>query len=685
MCRSVFREDAGENGRAVGGASGSRGGLAIGRRERPQTNQRDCRIAGTNGGHGTVRQMNLKACRNRIRRQTERRILEERTATVIAGQRGIRIHIGIEIGNRLHVLAGLRVGEILVVNGKQPMALRADVADLREDVARKLTLEGQVVLRGILRAQFRWELAEKQNRTIEGPIHRLIARRIQKRVGDVWFGGPILSDKGSAEERIGNAVTNAEGRFGDELLQHQLFDGIVEKSPTHAHGCLVRAAGEFGECPVFPAGTPVQTDARCEGFVVGPNQPAGNALVPGEDQASGSNPLIVASVAWAKEVACGGKLTCINRGVLAGVEALHFLADIGERCIHFPAQTVVQRHIGLQLPTVLSKEVEGRAADEFGVRRTLRIRSREAEKVVRVEVRGAGVVGAAGPEDILAVYVEIDLLVEFLVANIAAELEAVLAENLAVVIVELEGVPGLRQLAFEIIAEKALGAVEGDEGHAFKFGPEAGMNSAAKSRTSGSGAKDGAVVGYQGSVRGPGEAEGRSSRITAARSSHSIGSRGSVELGLRLAEQSKPKFIDGGGTERPGVAGVNLLYVRDDGGAEIAERAACQLEDGEGIERIVVVVVIVDGQLLVFVQNLVKANLELIAAVSGLHHILRLGTAATGPGQELLRQIDSHGIKTLRGNRGDESAAWSRGRENGIPRLRCAAGSQIQRSLTRGR
>jgi len=56
---------------------------------------------------------------------------------------------------------------------------------------------------------------------------------------------------------------------------------------------------------------------------------------------------------------------------------------------------------------------------------------------------------------------------------------------------------------------------------------------------------------------------------------------------------------------------------------------------------------------------LVKANLELIATISGIHHILHLRTAAARSGQELLGQIDSHGIKTLRGNRGDESAAGS--------------------------
>src|SRR5689334_20437414 len=92
------------------------------------------------------------------------------------------------IREALNVQAGLRVGRILVMDRQQPMALRADIADLNKNIAGQFALEGQVILRRILRAQRRRKLSEQQNRTIERPIQRLIARWVQEGVGDVWFG-----------------------------------------------------------------------------------------------------------------------------------------------------------------------------------------------------------------------------------------------------------------------------------------------------------------------------------------------------------------------------------------------------------------------------------------------------------------------------------------------------------------
>src|SRR5439155_26991097 len=82
MRGGIFRKNAGKNRRAIGRASHAGGGLAIRRREGPQSNQGDCRIAGPHSRHGTVRQMNREARWNRISRQTERGVLEERSADV---------------------------------------------------------------------------------------------------------------------------------------------------------------------------------------------------------------------------------------------------------------------------------------------------------------------------------------------------------------------------------------------------------------------------------------------------------------------------------------------------------------------------------------------------------------------------------------------------------------------------
>jgi len=63
-----------------------------------------------------------------------------------------------------------------------------------------------------------------------------------------------LGDEGCAEQRIRNAVADPEGRFGDELFEHQLFDGIVKEPPTHAHGRLVWPPVSLASAPSFQLG-----------------------------------------------------------------------------------------------------------------------------------------------------------------------------------------------------------------------------------------------------------------------------------------------------------------------------------------------------------------------------------------------------------------------------------------------
>jgi len=142
--------------------------------------------------------------------------------------------------------AGLGVGCVLIVNSEEPVPLRTYVADLQEDIAGQLALDRKVVLRRVLSSERRGELPKEKNRTIQSPIHRLVPRRVQKGVGNVGKSGALVGDERRAKQGIRDTVADTEGRFRAELFEHELFDGIVEKSPTHADGGLVGAAGKLG-------------------------------------------------------------------------------------------------------------------------------------------------------------------------------------------------------------------------------------------------------------------------------------------------------------------------------------------------------------------------------------------------------------------------------------------------------
>src|ERR1700680_4238562 len=77
----------------------------------------------------------------------------------------------------------------------------------------------------------------------------------------------------------------------------------------------------------------------------------------------------------------------------------------------------------------------------------------------------------------------------------------------------------------------------------------------------------------------------------------------------------------------------------------MSHRSASQLEYGKGIQCVVVVVVIIDGELLVLVQNLVVVNRELIATVRGLGNVLREGVGASRA-WEILQHTLCDWIKT---------------------------------------
>ena len=61
---------------------------------------------------------------------------------------------------------------------------------------------------------------------------------------------------------------------------------------------------------------------------------------------------------------------------------LHMLADIGDRRRKLPPQTVVQRDVRFQLPTILREQIDRGTADILHLRRTLPIGAGEPKQVV---------------------------------------------------------------------------------------------------------------------------------------------------------------------------------------------------------------------------------------------------------------------------------------------------------------
>src|SRR5690348_10115154 len=131
-----------------------------------------------------------------------------------------------------------------------------------------------------------------------------------------------------------------------------------------------------------------------------------------------------------------------------------------------------------------------------------------------------------------------------------------------------------------------------------------------------------------------------------AGSGNQVRGRWRIELGLGFAEERKAQLVYGARADGPSVTGVDLLDVGDDPAAEVPELGARQLENRERIECVVVVVVVVDGELLVFVQNLIEARGKLVAAIGGFDHVLRQSARASRAWHEP-HQAQRHRVEAL--------------------------------------
>src|SRR5437868_2336710 len=138
------------------------------------------------------------------------------------------------------------------------MALSSDVGELQDQVFAELTLNGEVVLLGILRTRIFCCLAEEQNGAEDLPVHWLAARRIENAVEGIWksSGRPILSLEGCIEQCVEDEGAAAEGWLRAELFENQLLDRVVEDAIAGTNAGLSRAAEQLAHEAVLGTRAP---------------------------------------------------------------------------------------------------------------------------------------------------------------------------------------------------------------------------------------------------------------------------------------------------------------------------------------------------------------------------------------------------------------------------------------------
>src|SRR4029077_18371183 len=161
-----------------------------------------------------------------------------------------------------------------VIRRQQTMALRSNVTNLEQQVAGQLALHGQVVLCRILRAHQLWKLSEQKNRAERRPVDGLIPRRGQDAIE--WVGIPpsALRNERGLKHRIADVVAATERRLGAELLEHQLFDRIVEHAPAGADGHVVWTASNGPDQSLLRRRRPIDAKTRSKRLVIRVRQSA---------------------------------------------------------------------------------------------------------------------------------------------------------------------------------------------------------------------------------------------------------------------------------------------------------------------------------------------------------------------------------------------------------------------------
>ena len=143
------------------------------------------------------------------------------------------------------------------------------------------------------------------------------------------------------------------------------------------------------------------------------------------------------------------------------------------------------------------------------------------------------------------------------------------------------------------------------------------------------------------------EAEsGNSSR--AARSLNSVRPRRHVEAQLPFAKIAEAEFVHRSGTYCRSVRDVQLLRARCIVSGKIARRGARGLELGKGVQRVVVIEIVVGRGLLIVRPIMVDPNLELVAVIRFVR--CDLHSAASASSGNVLQQAESDRVKTSNRN-----------------------------------
>src|SRR5205085_9295919 len=117
----------------------------------------------------------------------------------------------------------------------------------------------------------------------------------------------------------------------------------------------------------------------------------------------------------------------IDRRLLPCTEGLNTLANVSQRRIQLPTQTVIQGQIRPDSPAVLSKQVNCAAAHVFDLSRPLRVSGWYPEQVIRKVVAAEDVICRRALEAVESVYVVVQGLIEAHAPDVDTKLHAVLA------------------------------------------------------------------------------------------------------------------------------------------------------------------------------------------------------------------------------------------------------------------
>src|SRR4029077_9874439 len=152
-------------------------------------------------------------------------------------------------------------------------------------------------------------------------------------------------------------------------FEYQLLDGIVKDPVPHADTGFPGSSGQLvQQAAMFPR-TPVESEPRAKGFIVGVGQPFGYALVAGKDQSDWGDARGIASC-LARSIRCKKWIARVRIAWLGGramswTQRLRFVAAIALGCVVLQPKTVVQRQIWLNLPAVLCEEIKGRGPHQL--------------------------------------------------------------------------------------------------------------------------------------------------------------------------------------------------------------------------------------------------------------------------------------------------------------------------------